>query len=143
MLLEQIVFIWDSNKHNIRQSFHWMMFFFFLSLCLKNHLFFKQEPWTITGTWGLYVMYIQNICAHSITYPETYFFFPCIFILFDFCLASILMLCKNFTVQFFGSSLLLGFGAECVVFVSEWCGSVWNCEQERVMGNVTFNDLVN
>lgn len=74
MLLEQIVFIWDSNKHNIRQSFHWMMFFFFI-IMLEKSFVFKQEPWTITGTWGLYVMYIQNICAHLITYPETYFFF--------------------------------------------------------------------
>lgn len=49
--------------------------FFFFIIMLEKSFVFKQEPWTITGTWGLYVMYIQNICAHLITYPETYFFF--------------------------------------------------------------------
>lgn len=75
-----------------------------------NKLFTYHYAWKIicflTGNlnniWSL-----NNIRAHFITNPNTHYFFPVSWTVFEYCLASTPMLCKNFTVQFFCSNLLL------------------------------------
>lgn len=85
-----------------------------------NKLFTYHYAWKIicflTGNlnniWSL-----NNIRAHFITNPNTHYFFPVSWTVFEYCLASILMLCKNFTVQFFCSNLLLEYLWVSVMFL--------------------------
>lgn len=85
-----------------------------------NKLFTYHYAWKIscflTGNlnniWSL-----NNICAHFITNPNTHYFFPVSWTVFEYCLASTPMLCKNFTVQFFCSNLLLEYLWVSVMFL--------------------------
>lgn len=75
-----------------------------------NKLFTYHYAWKIicflTGNLNN-IWRLNNICAHFITNPNTHYFFPVSWTVFEYCLASTPMLCKNFTVQFFCSNLLL------------------------------------
>lgn len=85
-----------------------------------NKLFTYHYAWKIicflTGNlnniWSL-----NNIRAHFITNPNTHYFFPVSWTVFEYCLASTPMLCKNFTVQFFCSNLLLEYLWVSVMFL--------------------------
>lgn len=85
-----------------------------------NKLFTYHYAWKIicflTGNLNN-IWRLNNMCAHFITNPNTQYFFPVSWTVFEYCLASILMLCKNFTVQFFCSNLLLVYLWVSVMFL--------------------------
>lgn len=108
---------------NFRVWLFWNKFYWFkdkAKFSSLNKLFTYHYAWKIncflTGNlnniWSL-----NNICAHFITNPNTHYFFPVSWTVFEYCLASILMLCKNFTVQFFCSNLLLEYLWVSVMFL--------------------------
>lgn len=85
-----------------------------------NKLFTYHYAWKIicflTGNLNN-VWSLNNIRAHFITNPQTHYFFPVSWTVFEYCLASTPMLCKNFTVQFFCSNLLLEYLWVSVMFL--------------------------
>lgn len=92
----------------IKQSSHWINYLLII-MPEKSFCFLTGN---LNNIWRL-----NNICAHFITNPNTQYFFPVSWTGFEYCLASILMLCKNFTVQFFCSNLLLEYLWVSVMFL--------------------------
>lgn len=107
---------------NFRVWLFWNKFYWFKDYAKfsLNKLFTYHYAWKIicflTGNLNN-IWRLNNICAHFITNPNTHYFFPVSWTVFEYCLASTPMLCKNFTVQFFCSNLLLVYLWVSVMFL--------------------------